>query len=180
MADGEENAQRPEMAATPENGAVEPEKRKPEHRIAVAGMATRFQKGNRAAVGYGRPKTKPIRDALERMIGRKLTKEEHERVKLPKGATVADLIAAALITKVVNEGQASGDLTKMSEAFDKLADRIDGPLEKPGEQPRLPAFANFGNMTVYERANAINDRLRDRHPEWGPSPVIDAGPSRES
>lgn len=99
---------------------------KPGHQIGISGRWKPGQSGN----PNGRPKSKPYREALDRMLAAAAL----DRKIAPEYAN--DLIAAAHIAKCM-----SGDMAAIKEYADRTDGKVPNPIGGTDELPPITAFA---------------------------------------
>lgn len=84
----------------------------------------RWQKGQPSPNPGGRPRKAPISDAYARHVGDPLPDDLRSKLRLPKGATWADAIAA---------GQLRSAVKGNTVAAKEIADRVEGRVRLPVE-----------------------------------------------
>jgi hypothetical protein len=119
----------------------------PNPKIAEAGRATRFKKGN-VPVSPGRPKRTAVTDAYAKHIGKPLPDDIRRKLGLPKSATWADAMAVGQIRSAVR-----GKTDAAREIVDRLEGRARQAVEVSG------ADGGPIDVTIGERLQRALERL---------------------
>jgi len=95
----------------------------PNPKIAEAGRATRFKKGN-VPISPGRPKKGQLREYYQELIDKPLPEDLRIGLQLEKGATYGGAIAV---------GQARAAIKGKTDVAREIADRLEGKARQPVE-----------------------------------------------
>jgi hypothetical protein len=126
----------------------------PNPKIAEAGRATRFKKGN-VPISPGRPKKGRFREYYEELIDKRLPEDLRIGLKLEKGATYGEAIAL---------GQARAAIKGKTDAAREIADRLEGkptPSGRPKcKRQRQPAGGDGATLARAVRQKVSPDQTR--------------------
>lgn len=105
----------------------------------------------------GRPKTKPIADALRHLMtsgkAKKVNQTEVLKITLPPEPTVLEYLASSIINNAMN-----GDTAAFKEVADRTEGKIPQPLVGSDDEPLIPVTT--ATMSVKEAARVLGSILQ--------------------